>query len=39
MQDLFHWKKARYRGIAKNQAMAYLKFGSANLLMLARIVG
>ena len=39
VKDLFHWKKVRYRGIAKNQAMAYLKFGSANLLMLARTLG
>lgn len=38
VKDLFHWRKARYKGIAKNQAMAYLLFGSANLYMFARIV-
>ena len=39
VKDLFHWRKARYKGIAKNQSMAYLLFASANLLMLAPIAG
>ena len=39
VKDLFHWRKARYKGMAKNQSMAYLLFGSANLLMLARMAG
>ena len=36
VKNLFHWRKVRYKGIAKNQSVAYLLFGSANLLMLAR---
>ena len=35
VKDIFHWKKARYKGVAKNHAYANLAFASANLYMLA----
>lgn len=34
-KDLFHWHKARYKGIAKNNAFAQLIFASVNLYMLS----
>lgn len=34
VKDIFHWRKARYRGISKNHDYAYLAFASANLYML-----
>lgn len=35
VKDIFHWKKARYKGIEKNLNYAYLAFASANLFMLS----
>jgi len=35
VKDIFHWRKARYKGIAKNHGHANLLFASANLYMLA----
>jgi IS5 family transposase len=35
VKDLFHWRKARYKGIQKNHSYACLAFASANLYMLA----
>lgn len=35
VKDIFHWRKARYKGIQKNTNYAYLAFGSANLYMLS----
>lgn len=35
VKDIFHWRKARYKGIAKNDAFAQLAFASANLFLLA----
>jgi len=35
VKDIFHWRKARYRGIAKNDAFAHLAFASANIFLLA----
>lgn len=35
VKDIFHWRKVRYRGIAKNTAVAYLLCASANIYMLA----
>lgn len=35
VKDIFHWRKTRYKGIAKNLNYAYLAFASANLYMLA----
>jgi IS5 family transposase len=35
VKDIFHWRKARYKGIQKNLNYAYLAFASANLYMLA----
>ena len=35
VKDIFHWRKARYKGIEKNINFAYLAFASANLYMLA----
>ena len=35
VKDKFHWRKVRYKGIAKNLNYAYLAFASANLYMLA----
>ena len=37
VKDIFHWRKARYKGIAKNNDFAHLAFASANLYMLAKI--
>lgn len=34
VKDLFHWRKARYKGLKKNEDYAYLAFASANLYML-----
>lgn len=36
VKDVFHWRKAKYKGIAKNNDYAYLAFASANLYMLAK---
>ena len=38
VKDIFRWRKARYRGIAKNLNYAYPAFASANLYMLASSV-
>lgn len=35
VKDIFHWRKARYKGLKKNTDYAYLAFASANLHMLA----
>ena len=35
VKDIFHWRKARYKGIQKNLNYAYLAFASANLYKLA----
>lgn len=35
VKDIFHWRKARYKGIAKNDAFAHLAFASANIFLLA----
>lgn len=35
VKDIFHWRKARYKGIAKNAAFAYLAFASANIYLMA----
>ena len=35
VKDIFHWRKARYKGLKKNTDYAYLAFASANLYMLA----
>lgn len=35
IKDVFHWRKARYKGIHKNDCYAKLLFASANLYMLA----
>lgn len=35
VKDIFHWRKARYKGIAKNDAFAHLVFASANIFLLA----
>ena len=35
VKDIFHWRKARYKGIAKNDAFAQLAFACANLFLLA----
>ena len=34
VKDLFRWRKARYKGLKKNEDYAYLAFASANLYML-----
>ena len=34
VKDIFHWRKVRYKGIAKNDAFAHLAFASANLFLL-----
>jgi IS5 family transposase len=39
VKDIFHWRKARYKGIQKNTAYAYILFGSANLYMCAKAGG
>lgn len=33
-KDVFHWRKARYKGIQKNESFAQLIFASVNLYML-----
>lgn len=33
VKDIFHWRKVRYKGIAKNDAFAYLAFATANLFL------
>ena len=33
VKNLFHYKKVRYKGLAKNAAQIYRLFGLANLLM------
>ena len=38
VKDIFGWRKARYRGIKKNEDYAYLAFASANLYMLTQYV-
>lgn len=35
VKDIFHWKKAKYRGLYKNTCHAEMLFASANLYMLA----
>lgn len=35
VKDIFHWRKARYKGIASNDAFAHLAFASANIYLLA----
>lgn len=35
VKDIFHWKKAKYRGLYKNTCHAQMLFASANLYMLA----
>lgn len=35
VKDIFHWRKARYKGIVKNDAFAHLAFASANIFLLA----
>lgn len=35
VKDIFHWRKARYKGIVKNDAFAQLVFASANIYLLA----
>lgn len=35
VKDIFHWRKARYKGIAANDAFAHLAFASANIYLLA----
>lgn len=35
VKDIFRWRKARYKGIAKNDAFAHLAFASANIFLLA----
>lgn len=35
MKDIFHWRKARYKGIHKNDCYANLVLASANLYLLA----
>ena len=35
VKDIFHWRRVRYKGIAKNHAFANLAFASANLYLLA----
>lgn len=37
VKDIFHWRKARYKGIAKNDAFAQLAFASANIYLLATL--
>lgn len=34
VKDIFHWRKARYKGIHKNHCHANLLFASANLYMI-----
>ena len=33
VKDIFHWRKLRYKGIAKNNAFAHLAFATANLFL------
>jgi IS5 family transposase len=33
VKNLFHYKKVRYKGLAKNTAQLYSLFGLANLLL------
>lgn len=35
VKNIFHWRTVRYKGLAKNEAFAYLAFASANLYLLA----
>lgn len=35
VKDIFHWRKAKYKGIYKNDCVAKVLFASANLYMLA----
>lgn len=35
VKDIFHWRKLRYKGIAKNNAFAQLAFATANIFLLA----
>ncbi len=35
VKDIFKWKKARYKGLAKNLSHAHMLFASANLYMCA----
>ena len=39
VKDIFHWRKARYKGLKKNEGYANLLFASANLYMCARAGG
>lgn len=39
VKDIFHWRKARYKGIQKNTAYANILFASANLYMCAKAGG
>lgn len=36
VKNLFHYKKARYKGLAKNKAQLYCLFGLANLVLAKR---
>jgi len=39
VKDVFHWRKARYKGIQKNTAYANVLFASANLYMCVKAGG
>lgn len=39
VKDIFHWRKARYKGIQKNTAYANILFASANLYMCIKAGG
>lgn len=39
VKDVFHWRKARYKGLQKNIAFANILFASANLYMCAKAGG
>ena len=36
VKNLFHYKKVRYKGLAKNEAQLYSPFGLANLVIAKR---
>ena len=36
VKDIFHWRKARYKGIYKNHCQANILYASANLYMLSK---
>lgn len=37
VKDIFKWRRAKYKGISKNESHAHLLFASANLYMLASV--